>query len=80
MHAKKASVGDLPGSVGNEPDRRCYHDFRLDQLGAIEACLIGNHRSIGRAAGNEDADSDAGTLEILRHNRAERLERSLGGP
>jgi hypothetical protein len=51
MYGRKPSTGDVPSSIKDEPEKRRCHDFRLDQLGTVEAGLIGNHRSIGGPAG-----------------------------
>jgi len=46
MHPKKAPASDAPGSIRYEPEERRCHDFRLDQLGAIEASLSRNKRHV----------------------------------
>ena len=45
---------------------------------SIEARFVGDHRSVGDPTGDEDVDGDPGAIEVLRHDRAERLERGLG--
>src|SRR6202030_3052553 len=50
----------------------------MDQLGAIKTCFVGDHRRVRYPAGNQHVDRDPGPVEVLRHNRAERLECCLG--
>jgi hypothetical protein len=80
MDSEKAPTGDFPGSIGDEPNQRRRHDLRLDHLGAIEARVVGHHRRVGDPAGHQNVDGHTGTVEVLRHDRAERLECCLEGP
>ncbi len=79
VHGEKAPAGDVVSTVRYEPDQRRRHDLRLDQLGAVEARLIRNHRRVGHPARDQNIDGHPGAVEVLRHDRAERLERGLGG-
>jgi hypothetical protein len=54
--------------------------LRLDHLGSIKARFVGHHRSVGDPAWNQDVNSHPGAVQVLRHDRAERLERGLGWP
>jgi len=80
MNTEKPSARDLPSGIGDEPEKRRYHHIRLNQLGAIKTCFIGDHRRVRHSAGNQYVDRDTGTVKVLRHDRAERLECGLGGP
>jgi hypothetical protein len=78
MDSEKAPTGDFPGGIGDEPEEWRHHGFLVGSSGAIEARFVGHHRSIGDPAGDQNIDRDGGAAEVLRHDRAERLERCLG--
>jgi hypothetical protein len=42
--------------------------------------VVGHHRRVGDPAGHQNVDGHTGTVEVLRHDRAERLECCLEGP
>ena len=64
MHSKKPPTGDVPGSIGDEPEERRRHHLWLDQFGAVEARLIGNHRSIGHSTWNQDVHGNVYYLRL----------------
>ena len=80
MDAKKPPAGHIAGSLGDEPDQRRRHYFRLDHRGALEPRFVGDHRRIGDPARDQNVDGHSGAVEILRHNRAEGFQCGLGRP
>src|SRR5580700_9234193 len=78
MDTEKPSTRHFPGGIRDEPEERRHHDLRLNHLGAIEA-RCGHHRRVRYPARDQDVNGHSSTVQILRHNRAERLECGLGG-
>jgi hypothetical protein len=64
MDSEKAPTGDFPGDIGDEPEEWRHHYFWLDQLGAIEARFVGDHRSVGDPTGDEDVDGNPGAVQV----------------
>ena len=75
---QETAVRHLAGGIGDEPDERRRHDFRLDHPGPIEARAVGDHRRVGDPARNQNVDGHVAAVEDLCHNCAERFERGLG--
>jgi hypothetical protein len=80
MDSEKAPTRHVPSGIGNEPEERRHHNLRLDQLGAIEARFVRDHRGVGDPAGDEDVHRDAGAVEVLRHDCASASSAALEGP
>jgi hypothetical protein len=70
MYSEEPPTRHFPGCIGDKPEERRHHNVWLDQLGAIEARFIGDHRGVGHAAGDQHVDGDAGAVQVLRHDRA----------
>ena len=79
--AEKAPRGDPARRVRHQPDQRRRHDLGLDHLPArskpASAATIG---VLVNAARDQHIDRDTGAVEILRHDRGERLDAAFEGP
>src|SRR5262245_66560832 len=79
MDGEKPPTCHLRSGIGDEPDERRHHHFGLDHLGAIEPRCVGHHGSVRDPSGDKNVDGDASAIEVLRHDRTERLERTGPG-
>jgi hypothetical protein len=80
MYSEEAPARHFPGCIGDTPEERRHHNLGLDQLGAIEARFIGDHRRVGHPAGNEHVDGDAGALRSFAMIALSASSAALEGP